>query len=122
MKITITLPWPPKEITPNAKRAAHWSRYRGPAADYRWICQVLTLEALGRHRFIRPPVVNVYFAPPDRRHRDDDNIIGAFKHGRDGIADAIRHDDSTWRPTNHFRPPMPPDGAVVVTLEDAPDA
>ena len=114
--VTITLPWPPKEISPNAKRAKHWSRYSGKAADYRWDCNVLTLEALGRTRFAAPPTVNVHYHPPDARHRDDDNMTGAFKSGRDGIADAIRHDDSTWRPVNHFHPPDRPDGKIVVIL------
>lgn len=119
MKFEATLPWPPASISPNAKRAAHWSRYRGPAADYRWQCQVLTLAVLGRHRFKEPPKVQVHYYPPDARRRDDDNITGAFKHGRDGIADAIRHDDHTWRPVNHFHPPHRPDGKVVVILEDS---
>lgn len=117
MKVEITLPWPPACLSPNAKRASHWSKYSGPAADYRWHCQVLVLEAMGRNRFKVPPTVNVFYYPPDRRHRDDDNITGSFKHGRDGIADAIRHDDSTWRPINHFCAPFPKLGKVVVTLE-----
>lgn len=33
------------------------------------------------------------FSPPDKRHRDDDNLIAMFKSGRDGIADAIGIDD-----------------------------
>ena len=30
----------------------------------------------------------VDFYPPDKRRRDDDNVIAAFKAGRDGLADA----------------------------------
>ena len=33
------------------------------------------------------------FFPPDRRPRDDDNLLSAFKPERDGIADALRIDD-----------------------------
>lgn len=119
MRFEITCPWPPVEVSPNQKRKRHWSRYSGPAADHKWACLVLTLEAIGRHRFTAPPKVEIHYHPPDARHRDDDNITGAFKHGRDGIAQAIRHDDATWRPINHFHPPHRPDGKVVVVLEDA---
>jgi len=31
--------------------------------------------------------------PPDRRARDDDNIIASFKAGRDGLALALGIDD-----------------------------
>lgn len=122
MKFEVTFPWPPACLSPNAKRASHWSRYQGPAADYRWQCQVLTLAAIGRYRFKEPPKVEAHYYPPDARRRDDDNMTGAFKHGRDGIADAIRHDDHKWRPINHFHPPHRPDGKVVVILEDSANA
>jgi crossover junction endodeoxyribonuclease RusA len=36
---------------------------------------------------------NVVFRPPDRRLRDDDNLVAAFKSGRDGISDALGIDD-----------------------------
>ena len=37
------------------------------------------------------------FYPPDRRHRDDDNLTAAFKAGRDGIADALKVNDKRFR-------------------------
>lgn len=37
------------------------------------------------------------FYPPDRRYRDDDNMISAFKHGRDGVALALGVDDRRFR-------------------------
>lgn len=33
------------------------------------------------------------FYPPDRRHRDDDNLVASFKAGRDGVALALGIDD-----------------------------
>lgn len=117
--ITITLPWPPVAVTPNAKRRAHWSKYRKPAKQYREECRIETLAALRRHRFSAPPVVQIHFHPPDARYRDDDGMIGAFKNGRDGVADAIRWDDRHWRPAYHFHPPHRPDGKVVVVLCEA---
>jgi crossover junction endodeoxyribonuclease RusA len=37
------------------------------------------------------------FYPPDRRHRDDDNMIASFKAGRDGLALALGIDDKRFR-------------------------
>lgn len=36
------------------------------------------------------------FYPPDKRHRDDDNMAAAFKSGRDGLADALKIDDKRF--------------------------
>ncbi len=109
--MTIDLPWPPKELFPNAKRKAHWSRYAPKAAAYRRTCWALALEAraAGTLRAIT-------FLPPDRIRRDDDGMIGAFKSGRDGIADALRVDDSTFRPAYHFGEPVE-GGLVRVRIE-----
>ena len=37
--------------------------------------------------------LEVEFYPPDRRPRDKDNMIGAFKAGQDGLADAWKVND-----------------------------
>ena len=36
------------------------------------------------------------FYPPDRRARDDDNMVASFKAGRDGIALALGIDDKRF--------------------------
>ena len=117
--IEITLPWPPLTLMPNAKRRAHWSSYSKDAKSYREACWALARKALGRKLFASCPAVEINFYPPDARNRDDDGMIGAFKNGRDGIADAIRWDDKHWRPQYHFHPPHRPDGKVVVVLREA---
>lgn len=37
------------------------------------------------------------FHPPDRRHRDLDNLHGSMKAAADGVAKAIGIDDARWR-------------------------
>ena len=60
---------------------------------------------LGRALLLKiSPKGDLHFYPPDARHRGDDNLSGAFKHGRGGIAQSIRHDNKTWLPTTHFHP------------------
>lgn len=117
MQIRIVCPWPPSVLTTNAKRRLHWSKYRPVAKEYRKACWDLAREAMGLSRFAAPPAVKIEFHPPDNRIRDDDGIIGAFKHGRDGVADATGFDDRHWRPRYSYHPPHRPAGKVVVILE-----
>ena len=62
-----------------------------------------------------PLALRVTFQPPNRIRRDDDGMIGAFKHLRDGIADALGMDDRLFRPEYHFAEPKKP-GAVFVEI------
>lgn len=109
----IVLPWPHKSLTPNAKRRKHWSVYQPHANADRLIAKTRTTLALplAEKRQIaaqgRIPMV-VRFYPPDHRRRDDDGIISAFKHLRDGIADALGVDDHIFKPQYIFMDPEKP--------------
>ena len=88
----VTLPWPPKQLNPNFR--GHWAAKSKQAKAYRMACFALCIEA----KLTKPETEGrlhlwIDFYPPDRRHRDDDNMIAAFKSGRDGIADALGIDD-----------------------------
>jgi crossover junction endodeoxyribonuclease RusA len=94
--MNVTLPWPPKDLSPNAR--IHWSRRSKAAKAYRRACHVLTLEAGIRGVDWEGDIhLWIDFYPPDRRHRDDDNMVAAFKAGRDGMADAMGLDDKRFR-------------------------
>jgi crossover junction endodeoxyribonuclease RusA len=108
--LTIELPWPPKQLMPNFKRRKHWSVYRPFIAKYREDCAWLV--KLSR---VRGTLLTVTFCPPDRRRRDDDGMIGAFKAGRDGVADALGCDDHLFRPSYHFGDVVK-GGAVLVEI------
>lgn len=91
----ITLPWPPKALSPNAR--VHWSVKSKAAKAYRAACFALCKEA----KLVAPVTDGrlhlwLVFHAPDRRARDDDNMIAAFKSGRDGIADALGIDDKRF--------------------------
>lgn len=116
----VTLPWPDKRLMPNAKRRKHWSFYRPAINSDRAAGLFGTRAALGpdtKTLFADgdPLPMTVRFYPPDRRRRDDDGIIAAFKHMRDGIADALGVDDHWFRPTYHFCKPEKP-GRVEIIL------
>jgi crossover junction endodeoxyribonuclease RusA len=88
----VTLPWPPKELSPNAR--SHWATKSKAAKAYRHACWTLA-KAAGIIAPETPGRLHLWidFYPPDRRHRDDDNMIAAFKSGRDGLADALGVND-----------------------------
>lgn len=112
----IDLPWPPKELSPNA-RVHHMVRYR-KAKAYRAACYLLTIQAR-----IKAPagraVLALEFVPPDRRARDDDNLVAAFKSGRDGIAEALGVDDRQFVTEFCMSSHTWPGGKVLVTIREA---
>ena len=91
--ITVRLPWPPKELSPNAR--VHWAQKAGKAKRYRQDACVLTLCQINRAgiNWIESYALHLTFCPPDRRRRDLDNMLASIKPGIDGIADAIQVDD-----------------------------
>lgn len=111
----ISLPWPAKELSPNYRSRSHWPRTRAIAKARReaWL---LTLEALG---CVAPgKLLTITFNPPDRRRRDDDNMIASTKALRDGIADALGCDDHGFKPEYRFGNPVK-GGRVVVEIGES---
>lgn len=110
----VVCPWPPVVLSPNAR--VHWSKRSRAAKAYRHECWALTLAA-GMHLVALPagPIrLQLDFFPPDRARRDDDNAIASFKAARDGIADALKVDDSRFVTSHRFR--VEPRACVVVTI------
>lgn len=91
----LILPWPPRDLSPNVR--AHWRKKAASAKAYKQACWTLT-KASG---MVAPdfPKLALWldFVPPDKRSRDDDNLIASFKHGRDGVALALGIDDKRFR-------------------------
>lgn len=110
----VLLPWPPKVLSPNAR--THWATRSRAAKNYRaqchWIAKRDGLMApAGRLLLV------IEFMPPNRARRDDDNLIAAFKSGRDGLADALRVDDSLFVTQCMLSDEVHPGGAVRVTFK-----
>lgn len=55
--------------------------------------------------------------PPDRRRRDDDNVLASLKSYRDGIFDALQINDSYVRISTHGFAKMISGGAVYVWIQ-----
>lgn len=103
-RLTVVLPWPDKALSPNSR--THWAQRSRVAKGYRWACRVHAKKMLDEAavQALRQHVTEgghldlaLNFHPPNGRRRDDDNVIAAFKSGRDGLADALGIDDEHFR-------------------------
>jgi crossover junction endodeoxyribonuclease RusA len=99
MKI-INLPWPPKELSPNS--TLHWAKKAKYKKMYRETCWVLALESKVKVDTLGKIPITITFYPPDKRHRDADNMVASIKAGLDGIADALKVNDRQFLPTFIF--------------------
>ena len=121
--ITVTLPWPPAECSPNWR--GHWRpRHKASAkakrdAYYVTIdeCQRMCLRRISdwldeNDRF----TMQYSFNPPTAHKRDDDNFIARMKPARDGICDALGVDDSVVALLPVEWGEVTPGGEVVITI------
>ena len=114
--IVIDLPWPPKELSPNAR--VHRMEKARVARQYRQDCAWTTVEAAGGiHRCPRLTGSDLEliaeFRMPDKRWRDADNLLAMIKSGIDGVCDATGINDKAFRRVTVDRVM---DGAGVVRL------
>jgi crossover junction endodeoxyribonuclease RusA len=90
----VTLPWPAKELSPNAR--VHYMVLARAKKAYRVACFALARQA----RLADPGGlirVEMTFYPPTRHARDDDNLIASMKSGLDGLADAMGVNDKRFK-------------------------
>lgn len=95
-----SFPWPPSVLGGNRKTVSKGGRMAQAGAAKR---QRQDAAFIARSWSDSNPVgwlkecdrlhIWICFRPPDRRRRDDDNLVRAFKSARDGIADGLGIDD-----------------------------
>lgn len=92
----ITLPWPPRSLSPNAR--CHWAARAKAAAKARQDARLMTQASGARQPGWAAARLVVALHPPRRPGRMNiDNAIAALKASLDGIADALGMDDSLFR-------------------------
>lgn len=97
MALSVTLPWPPKELSPNAR--VHWAALARAKRAYRHACAMQAL-AQGACRVQATRLhLSLVFYPPSRRAFDLDNALARMKSGLDGLADVLGVDDRHWELT-----------------------
>jgi Holliday junction resolvase RusA-like endonuclease len=91
----ITVYWPSKALSPNAR--VHWAVKSRAKAAAREEAHIQTIFA----KAMRLPWAGLQYDlacyPADKRHRDEDNINASIKAHLDGIADATGIDDRHFR-------------------------
>jgi crossover junction endodeoxyribonuclease RusA len=92
--MTVELPWPSRDLHPNA-RVHHMAKakvIRRARSDAAWWAMAAGLKPM-KAKALK---VTAVFSPPDNRRRDTDGMLSSLKPALDGIADVIGVDDSEW--------------------------
>ena len=119
MTLTIELPWPAKELNPNAR--VHYMALHHAKKQAKGDAQILTKNELRKSQMeITPPVpVKFTLHPPiPRRHRDTDNMIASTKALADGVSAALGIDDRHFVPVYEVADPVKY-GCVIVTIHSS---
>ena len=90
----LELPWPPKELSPNAR--LHWRKLAKAKKAYRAECGYLATEQGARRMTAGKLHLSLTFFAPTRRAYDLDNALARMKSGLDGLADVLGVDDKHW--------------------------
>ncbi len=108
---TVTLPWPPKELSPNAR--VHWAVKARITKKYKEACwRELICERKGLYR---REYFKFTFRPPDKRRRDRDNCIASCKALQDALSIATGVNDLHLEIKYAFGDPIK-GGAVIVEV------
>lgn len=113
---TIILPWPAKELSPNAR--CHWAAKAKAARAARTAAGWITMAAkirvdVGDNGTV---TLKITFQPPDKRKRDLDGMLSSNKSALDGIADALGINDCRFRFALEIGDPVR-GGRVIVRIE-----
>lgn len=105
--ISVTLPWPHRSLSPNAR--VHWAALSRAKRAYRRDCAMALLsQSSAFHRASLSSSerigVHLQFCPPSRHRRDQDNLIASLKSGLDGLADVLHIDDHRFQVTLEILP------------------
>ena len=94
--LTVRLPWPPFELSPNGR--VHWAVKSKRTKVYRHDAMLLARCAKGSLLPDQDYIVLGTALPPNKNRRDRDNVQAAIKSGFDGVAQAYKVDDSRFHP------------------------
>jgi crossover junction endodeoxyribonuclease RusA len=94
--IRITLPWPSRTLSPNAR--VHWATKARAAKSAKKQAWMITRMTVPSHDIPEGKRVSIHlvFHPPSKRRRDWDNLIASMKSSLDGMASALGIDDSLF--------------------------
>lgn len=116
MAILLDLPWPHKHLSPNA-RPHPMARARA-VKNARGIARTLTMPQARKHGPLGEGEIRfaVTFNPPGNYGYDDDNLMASIKAYRDGIADALKVNDTRFRTERPVIGPVVKHGNVRIEI------
>lgn len=122
-RLTITLPWPVPELSPNyhGPMRPKWAAQQAAKSDgYLSTLEGLQLAEADRYDYAGGALtVAVTFHPPNKRKRDRDNAQASLKHQFDGVAQALGVNDAVFEPSYKWGE-VRRGGAVVLVIERQP--
>lgn len=113
-RVELELPWPPRELHPNARM--HWAAKARITKKARTTAAWIAKSAGAGNLCVERLNVSIQFMAPDKRRRDTDGMISSVKAYLDGIADATGVDDSNFNLTIKRAEPIT-GGLVRVSIE-----
>ena len=101
MSLLVRLPWPDPSLMPNRKNGKAWqstTKVKNEQKLAAYLCTLAALELSGIKEWKGSIPLSLTYMPPDKRHRDLDNLLGGSKALVDGMALALGIDDSRFKP------------------------
>ena len=101
--MNFVIDWPDRRLFPNAR--VHWAVKASKVHDARARAQIQAMSCLetisdDERNWLQSDSKLPYglvIVPPDKRHRDEDNVIASLKSSLDGIATGLGVNDSRFR-------------------------
>lgn len=120
--IELCLPWPSKDLSPNAR--VHWSKKSQASRIARGTAYLEAIDAAWNLWTVPDGKLHLWitFHPPTKRLPDDDNMLARFKPWRDGIADALKIDDKRFVSHPYVSDKPVKGGEVRVRITGGPEA
>jgi len=116
---SVSLPWPARVLSPNGKNKGHWGVKHRATVKAKNEAFYLAKEAGLRITSNADRIkINCVFIQPDRRNRDEDNMISSLKAALDGVALALGVDDSRFSITWEFPDEIVKNGQVIVEVKE----
>lgn len=115
--ITITVPWPAKQLDPNGRY--HWRAKLKPKAEAKRAAWAECVRQPGHAMRLKRARVDVVAYHKTRNFRDRQNIIAILKHTIDGIEEAeVLENDAglEWGPVDREKDAANP--RVVLTITE----
>lgn len=97
----VRLPFPDSKLFPNRKNGKSWlstARIKTEQREAAYLCTLAALKTTGGTNFEGNIPLSIVYMPPDKRHRDLDNLLAASKALIDGMAQALGVDDKRFKP------------------------